>query len=105
MRRPVCRVELASGVRWLNWYASGRTATILPASWRRRSSRSATGQGDEKEGRQEEVLPGLSAAERDELARLRRENRQLPVERGIMSKAAACFARETEAMPSGFSGT
>ena len=49
---------------------------------------------DKKEGRREEVLPGLSAAERDELSRLRRENKQLRVERDILSKAAAWFARE-----------
>jgi transposase len=51
------------------------------------------------------VVPGLSAAERDELSRLRRENRQLRVERDILSKAAAWFARETGALPSGSSGS
>lgn len=49
--------------------------------------------------------PGLSAAERDELSRLRRENKQLRVERDILSKAAACFARETGTLPSGSSGS
>jgi len=34
------------------------------------------------------------------LNRLRRENRQLKVEREILSKAAAWFARETNAIPS-----
>jgi len=48
---------------------------------------------------------GLSATERDELARLRRENRQLRVERDILSRAAAWFARETGAVPSGSSGS
>ena len=48
---------------------------------------------------------GLSEAERDELARLRRENRQLRVERDILSRAAAWFARETGAVPSGSSGS
>jgi transposase len=47
----------------------------------------------------------LSAAERDELARLRREVRQLRVERDILSRAAAWFARETGAIPSGSSGS
>ena len=42
---------------------------------------------------------GLTTAERDELNRLRRENRQLRVERDILSKAAAWFARETNAIP------
>lgn len=34
----------------------------------------------------------LSSAERDELARLRRENRQLKLERDILAKATAWFA-------------
>ncbi|USQ73995.1 IS3 family transposase [Roseomonas sp. TAS13] len=42
---------------------------------------------DRQEGRREEVTPGLAAAERDELARLRRENKQLRLERDILSKA------------------
>lgn len=37
---------------------------------------------------------GLTCAERDELRRLRRENRQLRQERDILSKAAAWFARD-----------
>ena len=69
------------------------------------SIRNWIAQADKKEGRREEVLPGLSAAERDELSRLRRENRQLRVERDILSKAAAWFARETGAVPSGSSGS
>lgn len=38
---------------------------------------------------------GMTTAERQELARLRRENRQLKLEREILSKAAAWFAQET----------
>ena len=53
------------------------------------SIRSWVSSADKKEGRREEALPGLSAVERDELARLRRENKQLRVERDILSKAAA----------------
>lgn len=49
--------------------------------------------------------PALSAAEREELARLRRENKQLRLERDILSRAAAWFARETGAIPSGSSGS
>ena len=42
---------------------------------------------------------GLSSAERQELVRLRRENRQLKEEREILSKAAAWFAKESTATP------
>ena len=58
-------------------------------------------QADRQEGRREEKGDGLAAAERDELARLRRENKQLRLERDILSRAAAWFARETGAIPSG----
>ena len=60
-------------------------------------------QADKQEGRREEKVDGLSVAERDELARLRRENKQLRLERDILSRAAAWFARETAAVPSGSS--
>lgn len=40
-------------------------------------------------------LPGaLTRAEREELTRLRRENKQLQMEREILKKAAAFFAKE-----------
>lgn len=41
----------------------------------------------------------LTTAERQELMRLRRENRQLKIEREILSKAAAWFANESTAAP------
>ena len=69
------------------------------------SIRSWVSSADKKESRREEVLPGLSVVERDELARLRREDKQLRVERDILSKAAAWFARETGTLPSGSSGS
>jgi transposase len=39
---------------------------------------------------------GLTSAEREELARLRRENRQLKMERDILAKATAWFAGNGE---------
>ena len=63
-------------------------------------------QAERAEGRREAAQPAvLSAAEREELARLRREVRQLRLERDILSKAAAWFARETGTIPSGSSGS
>jgi transposase len=48
---------------------------------------------------------GLTTVEREELGRLRRENRQLRLEREILSKAAAWFARETNSIPPKGSGS
>ena len=46
---------------------------------------------------------GLTTEERQELARLRRENARLKEEREILSKAAAWFAQETEKKSKGSS--
>ena len=48
---------------------------------------------------------GLPSDEREELSRLRRENRQLKQEREILSKAAAWFAQETGTIPKKSSGS
>ena len=57
-------------------------------------------QAERNEGRRAD---GLTTAEREELTRLRREVRQLRQERDILAKAAAWFARETNAIPPGSS--
>ena len=69
------------------------------------SIRSCVSQADRNEGRREKTPAGLNAVERDELTRLRRENKQLRLERDILSKAAAGVARETGSLPSSSSGS
>ena len=53
-------------------------------------------QADLDDGRRDD---GLTTDERNELRRLRRENRQLRLEREILAKATAWFARETGSVP------
>ena len=57
-------------------------------------------QADRDEGRRYD-----GSAEREELTRLRRENRRLRQERDILAKAAAWFARETAVIASGSSNS
>ena len=68
------------------------------------SIRHWVGVADRRDGR-EEKPEVVTPSERDELLRLRRENKQLRLERDILSRAAAWFARETGAAPSGSSNS
>jgi transposase len=59
-------------------------------------------QADLDEGRRAD---GLTTVEREELGRLRRENRTLRMEREILKKAAVWFAKETDSTPKRGSGS
>lgn len=90
---------------------SGRDPSDLAREFEPSSQaiRNWVSQADRQEGRTAPkpatVVPAMTADEREELTRLRRENKQLRVERDILSRAAAWFARETGAVPSGSSGS
>ena len=109
-------------------FTMGRTHTPYPPEFRRhiielvRAGRSPTDlarefepsadairnwvkQAERDAGRRTDGDGGLPSDEREELARLRRENRQLRQERDILAKAAAWFARETGTIPSGSSNS
>ncbi|CAO4184877.1 transposase [Methylorubrum aminovorans] len=55
-----------------------------------------------REAKPPTVVPSLTATECDEFVWLRRENRQLKLERDILPRATAWFARETGACRRGF---
>ena len=81
-----------------------RSAAIEPSA---QAIQNWVADADRRDGRQEPKLAAadaaLTAMERDELARLGRDNKQLWLERDILSRAAAWFARETGVVPPGSS--
>jgi len=89
---PAFRQQMVELVR------SGRTPEELGREFEpsAESIRNWVRQADRGEGRR---LDGLTTAEREELRRLRRENRRLQEERDILAKAAAWFARESGSIP------
>jgi transposase len=78
---------------------AGRTPEELAKEFEPTSNsiRKWVAQADRDQGLRQD---GLTTEEREELRRLRREIKQLKLEREILAKATAWFARETESIPS-----
>jgi len=95
---PEYRAQIVELVR------AGRTPAELAREFEPSAStiRNWVRQADLDDGLRQD---GLTTSEREELRRLRRENRQLRMEREILAKAAAWFARETGSIPSGGSNS
>src|SRR5512142_771311 len=94
--RPPYLAELRQQI--IELVRAGRTPEELEKQFEPRAQtiRNWVSQADRDSGKRQD---GLTSAERDELSRLRRENRQLKLAREILAKAAAWFARETGAIP------
>lgn len=77
---------------------SGRTPESLAKEFEptAQAIRNWVRQADRDQGRRSD---GLTTTEREELARLRQENKILREEREILKKAAAWFARESGSIP------
>jgi transposase len=94
------RPPYAPEFRWqmVELVRAGRTPEELSREFEptAQSIRNWVCQMDIDEGRRSD---GLTSDERAEVRRLRREVKQLRMEREILAKAAAWFARETESIP------
>jgi transposase len=101
-KRPVYPPEYRQ--RLVELVRSGRSADSLAREFEpsAQTIRAWVRQADLDEGRRDD---GLTTAEREELKRLRRENRELRTEREILKKAAAWFARESDSSPKKGSGS
>jgi transposase len=86
--------------RMVELVRAGRTPEDLAQEFEpsAQAIRNWVAQAERNEGLRQD---GLTTDEREELNRLRRENRQLKQEREILKKAAAWFARETGTIPDG----
>ena len=83
----------------MNWFARAvpRSRWLSSSNRPAQTIRNWLAQADRDAGQRTD---GLTTDEREELRRLRRENKTLREEREILKKAAAWFAKETGSIPS-----
>ena len=87
---PEYRAQIIEFVR------SGRSSESVAREPSVQTKRSGVRKSDPDEGRRSD---GLRSTELAEIRKLRRKNRQLKIEREILKKAAAWFARESDSVP------
>ena len=80
-------------------YRAGRSTSELAKEFGPHPQSIRNWAAGSKEAAGKDGKGSLTPCEREELDRLRRENRQLRLDREILSKAAAWFARETNRIP------
>ncbi len=90
--------------RMVEWVRAGRTPEELSREFEP-TAQSIWNWVRQAERDQGVRLDGLVTDEKEELRRLRRENRVLREEKEILKKAAAWFAEETGSTPRGRSGS
>ena len=90
--RPEYRRKIVALVR------AGRSPNQIAAEFEcsAQTVRNWVAQAEADAGKRDDVL---TSVEREELRKLRRENKQLKLEREILAKATAWFARETNSTP------
>ena len=98
------RIRWSFGTRWWSWSGQVGSPEQLAKEFEPTATtiRKWADRADRDEGRRSD---GLTTPEREELSRLKRELRQVKLEREILAKATAWFARETGSMPSGGSSS
>jgi transposase len=97
-RRPDRRIRQSSGARLVELVRTGRIPEELGRQFEpcAQTIRNWVRQAARDDGHRPD---GLTTEEREEVRRLRRENKTLREERDILKKAAAWFARETGSIP------
>ena len=104
MPQKVARYPLGFKREMVGLVRSGRSPESLAREFEPSAAaiRNWVKQADLDEGRR---AAGMTTKDRAEMVRLKRENKRLRIERDILKKAAAWFAKESGSIPGGGSSS